>query len=257
LRDFTQQTGIAVKHLPTPETALESSSPDVDGVDVIWPGVLSEELMDLKPYLATELPSINADVVASYTVKGKLVAVPYHSDIGVLLYRKDLLRRYGYRALPRTWDELEQMAARIQDDGAQQPSARQQLQHIHTPQSIDQELAHLTRDLELTSQQQQQCRPLIEEHHDKIQALLDKNPTASRQELGPQIHAISDETHGKIHALLTDHQKELEKAMEQGEHSGGENRRSTPPAVASPEPSSSASGLRTNCSVRTTSLSPT
>jgi trehalose/maltose transport system substrate-binding protein len=126
LKDFTQQTGIGVKHLPTPETTLDqldlvrkllrqaSTSPDVDGVDVIWPGVLSEELMDLKPYLATELPSINADMVASYTVKGKLVAVPYHSDIGVLLYRKDLLRRYGYRAPPRTWDELERMAARIQ-----------------------------------------------------------------------------------------------------------------------------------------------
>jgi len=127
LKDFTQQTGIGVKHLPTPETTLdqldlvrkllrqESSSPDVDGVDVIWPGVLSEELLDLKPYLATELSSINPDVVASYTVKGKLVAAPYRSDLGVLFYRKDLLRRYGYRAPPRTWDELEQMAARIQE----------------------------------------------------------------------------------------------------------------------------------------------
>ena len=132
-------------------------------------------------------------------------------------------------------------AAVAQDNGAEQPSARQQLQHIHTPQSIDQELAHLTKDLELTSQQRQQVRPLLEEHHDKIQVLFDKNPTASRQELGPQIHAISDETHGKIHALLTDHQKELEKEMVQREHNGGENRRFTPPAVASPEPPSSPS----------------
>ena len=130
-------------------------------------------------------------------------------------------------------------AATAQDNGAQQPSARQQLQHIHTPQSIDQELAHLTKDLELTSEQQKQVRPLLEEHHDKIQALLDKNPTASRRELGPQIHAISDETHGKIHALLTDHQKELEKAMQQREHNGLENRRLTPPVTVSPEPSSS------------------
>ena len=128
-----------------------------------------------------------------------------------------------------------------QDNAAQHPSARQQLQHIHTPQSIDQELARLTKDLELTSEQQQQVRPLLEEHHDKIQALLDKNPKASRQELGPQIHAISDETHRNIHALLTDHQKELEKAMQQREHNGEENRRSDPPAAASPEPSSSAS----------------
>ncbi|WP_263355402.1 extracellular solute-binding protein [Acidicapsa acidisoli] len=127
LKDFTQETGISVKHLPTPETTLDqldlvrkllsqgSSTPDVSGVDVIWPGVLSDELMDLKPYLATELSSINADVAASYTVKGKLVAVPYHSDIGVLFYRRDLLRRYGYSAPPRTWDELEQMAVKIQN----------------------------------------------------------------------------------------------------------------------------------------------
>jgi periplasmic protein CpxP/Spy len=128
-----------------------------------------------------------------------------------------------------------------QDNGVQQPSARQQLQHIHTPQSIDQELARLTKDLELTPEQQQQVRPLLEEHHDRIQALLDKNPTASRQELAPQTHAISDETHREIHALLTDHQKELEKAMRQREHNGQENRRSAPPALASPEPSSSPS----------------
>jgi Spy/CpxP family protein refolding chaperone len=77
-------------------------------------------------------------------------------------------------------------AAVAQDNGAQQPSARQQLQHIHTPQSIDQELARLTKDLELTPQQQQQVRPLLDEHHDRIQALLDKDPTVSRQKLDPQ-----------------------------------------------------------------------
>jgi hypothetical protein len=66
----------------------------------------------------------------------------------------------------------------------------------------------------------------------------DKNPTASRQQLGQRIHAISDETHRKIHVLLTDHQKELEKAMQQRERNGGENRRSAPPPVESPQPSS-------------------
>ena len=110
-----------------------------------------------------------------------------------------------------------------QDNGAQQPSAREQLQRIHTPQSIDQELAHLTKALELTPEQQRQVQPLLEEHHDKIQALLDKNPTSARQELGPQIHAISDQTHHEIHALLTDHQRELEKTILQHGHSGGEN----------------------------------
>src|SRR3984885_8266386 len=113
-------------------------------------------------------------------------------------------------------------AGMAQDGGVQEPSARQQLQHIHTPQSIDQELARLTKDLQLTSGQQQQVRPLLQEHHDKIQALLDKNPNASRKDLDPQIHAISDETHREIHTLLTDHQKELEKAMQEREHNGQE-----------------------------------
>jgi trehalose/maltose transport system substrate-binding protein len=57
---------------------------------------------------------MNPEVVESYTVGGRVVAVPYRTDIGVLFYRKDLLRDYGYQAPPKTWDELETMAARIQ-----------------------------------------------------------------------------------------------------------------------------------------------
>lgn len=120
-----------------------------------------------------------------------------------------------------------------QHNGEEQPSARQQLQHMHAPQSIEQELARLTKDLELTPEQQHQVRSLLQDHHDKIQAVLDKNPTASRQDLAPQIHAISDETHRKIHVLLTDHQKELESAMQKREHEGTENRRTALPAGTS------------------------
>ncbi|HEY1987609.1 MAG TPA: hypothetical protein VGG85_19495 [Terracidiphilus sp.] len=128
-----------------------------------------------------------------------------------------------------------------QDNGVQQPSAREQLQRIYTPQSIDQELARLTSDLQLTPEQQQNVRPLLQQHHDKIQTLLDKNPNASRQDLGPQIHAISDETHRQIHALLTDRQKVLEKAMQQREHNGEEPRHTAPSAAEPPDPSLSIS----------------
>jgi trehalose/maltose transport system substrate-binding protein len=126
LQEFTRQTGIRVRHLPAPESGLDQlsltrellrkgdSSPDVYGIDVIWPGMLSEDLIDLKPYFAAELSSQDPDLVATYAVKGKLVAVPYHTNVGVLFYRADLLHEYGYRAPPRGWDELEKMAARIQ-----------------------------------------------------------------------------------------------------------------------------------------------
>lgn len=125
--------------------------------------------------------------------------------------------------------------AGAQNAGSQQPSVPQQLQHIYTPQSIDQELARLTKDLELTADQQQRVRPLLEEHHNKIQALLDKHPNTSRQELDPEIHAISDETHREIHALLNEHQQQLEKAMREREHKGEEPRRPAP--AAPPDPS--------------------
>jgi hypothetical protein len=127
--------------------------------------------------------------------------------------------------------------ALAQDSAVQPPSARQQLQRIHTPRSIDEELVRLTKDLELTPQQQQQVKPLLQEHHDRIQSLLDENPNASRQELGPQIHAVSDQTHREIHALLSEHQKQLETAMQRREDNGIEKRRPASPTTGSPEPS--------------------
>jgi trehalose/maltose transport system substrate-binding protein len=131
-RDFTRETGIVIQHPPVPETLFSSldppaqldllrrvsreggPSPDVLGLDVIWPGVLADDLIDLRPYFANELSSQDPELLSSYTVHGKLVAVPYHSHVGVLAYRTDLLQQYGYSHPPQTWDELERMAARIQ-----------------------------------------------------------------------------------------------------------------------------------------------
>jgi trehalose/maltose transport system substrate-binding protein len=126
LQDFTRETGIQVKRLPRPDGSLNqlalwrellqkgAATPDVCSIDVIWSGILNQYLMDLKPYFATELSSQDPVVVASYTVGDKLVAIPHHAYVGVLFYRTDLLRQYGYREPPKTWDELQMMATRIQ-----------------------------------------------------------------------------------------------------------------------------------------------
>ena len=125
-QQFTRETGIRLKLPPVPETSLSQlelsrellhkggPAPDVLGMDVIWPGILEEYLTDLRPYLAAEISSFDPNLVATYTVRGKVVAIPYHVQVGVLAYRTDLLREYGYNHPPRTWDELESMAARIQ-----------------------------------------------------------------------------------------------------------------------------------------------
>src|SRR6202522_4516441 len=126
LQEFTRETGIRVKDLSTPEdngskldlamTLLRSgaSSPDVYSVDTIWAGTMGEYLIDLQPYFASEIPSQDRDLIENYMVQGKVVAMPYNPNVEVLLYRTDLLAKYGYKTPPRTWDELEKMAARIQ-----------------------------------------------------------------------------------------------------------------------------------------------
>jgi trehalose/maltose transport system substrate-binding protein len=53
-------------------------------------------------------------LLANYSVGDKLVAIPNHAYVSILYYRPNLLRKYGYAEPPRTWDELEKMATRIQ-----------------------------------------------------------------------------------------------------------------------------------------------
>jgi len=122
---FIRETGIHLKNLPVPEATLDQlalsrklleggSGPDALGVDMIWAGVLAPDLMDLETDLAAELPLLNPQLVSSYMVDGRLVAIPYQVQVGVLEYRTDLLRAYHYDHPPRTWDEMESMAARVQ-----------------------------------------------------------------------------------------------------------------------------------------------
>lgn len=124
--DFTRETGIRVKHFPAPERVVDqltlwrkllqspSDAPDVFAIDVIWPAMMAEYSLSLNPYLKDTEQDFPA-LVANDTVNGQLVAMPYHIDTGLLFYRSDLLRAYGYKAPPATWDELEKMAARIQE----------------------------------------------------------------------------------------------------------------------------------------------
>ena len=126
LRRFESETGIRVKHLPAPETSQEQlrliqelleekDTPDVFGIDVIWSGILDGALLDLKPFFSLELSAAEPVLVSPYTVKGRVLAIPYRPHFNVLYYRTDLLTKYGYHIPPQTWSELEKMAFRIQE----------------------------------------------------------------------------------------------------------------------------------------------
>jgi len=94
----------------------KSAAVDVYQIDVIWPGDLAEHLLDLNQYGAKDVVKEDFPaIVTNNTVDGKLVGLPWFTDGGLLYYRTDLLKKYGYTAPPKTWAELEEMAKKIQD----------------------------------------------------------------------------------------------------------------------------------------------
>ena len=124
---WARKTGNRVKLVSTPNSATDrlalylqimaAQSPDIDvfQIDVVWPGLLASHLIDLGPFLPQGLKGEHFPaVVENNTVNGKLVAMPWFIDAGLLYYRKDLLDRYGAQ-VPAQWSELEATAKRIQD----------------------------------------------------------------------------------------------------------------------------------------------
>ncbi|MBZ5515762.1 MAG: ABC transporter substrate-binding protein [Acidobacteriia bacterium] len=126
IAEFTRQTGIVVKTLPYGEELAQrraqhlswlerhASTPDVYESDIIELPAIAEHMIDLAPFIGEDAKNYMPTILKNLIVGGKLVAVPNNTDVGLLFYRKDLLRKYGYSGPPRTWDELGRMAARIQ-----------------------------------------------------------------------------------------------------------------------------------------------
>lgn len=123
---WAQKTGNTVKVVSTPNDTNErlalyqqllsagASDIDVFQVDVIWPGILGTHFIDLKPYSKGAEAAHFKAIVDNNTVDGKLVAMPWFTDAGILYYRKDLLDKYGLKT-PTTWPEMADAAMKIQD----------------------------------------------------------------------------------------------------------------------------------------------
>ncbi len=126
LSEFIRDTGIQVQFLPSwgnsadqLEVTLRTldrhfPTPDVYRIDVIWPGTLHQHLLDLGPYLHNDPRQHLPELLKNDTVAGRIVSLPFYLNAGMLFYRTDLLKKYGYRQPPKSWDELKKMAARIQ-----------------------------------------------------------------------------------------------------------------------------------------------
>ncbi|MFZ4814345.1 MAG: ABC transporter substrate-binding protein [Phototrophicaceae bacterium] len=94
-----------------------SDAVDIYMIDVIWPGIVAEHMVNIYDYLAPDsvwITQHEPSLIVNNTVDGRLVAMPWYVDTGLLYYRQDLLDKYGL-TVPATWDELTTSAQTIQD----------------------------------------------------------------------------------------------------------------------------------------------
>jgi len=104
---------------------LEGQSPgfDVMMLDCIWVPEFARAgwLLDLTSRLgADELAPYFPSAVASATFDGRMWALPWNFNVGLLYYRTDLLAKYGLRP-PETFEELVEQVGRIRA-GERDPS---------------------------------------------------------------------------------------------------------------------------------------
>ncbi|ASJ01120.1 ABC transporter substrate-binding protein [Thermococcus gorgonarius] len=99
----------------------KSSDPDVFLMDVAWLGqfIASGWLEPLDSYVQKDNYDLSVFFQSVINLadkqNGKLWALPVYVDAGLLYYRTDLLQKYGYSNPPETWDQLVQMAQKIQE----------------------------------------------------------------------------------------------------------------------------------------------
>jgi trehalose/maltose transport system substrate-binding protein len=126
--EWATKTGNKLEYISRPNDASAAlqqyqqywaaKSPDVDVylVDVIWQGIAAPHAVDLKKYYKEdEIAAYFPRIIQNNTVNGRLVSIPVYTDAGLLFYRTDLLKKYGYDAPPKTWEELEAIARKIQE----------------------------------------------------------------------------------------------------------------------------------------------
>ncbi|MGL6045728.1 MAG: extracellular solute-binding protein, partial [Vogesella sp.] len=125
--EWSKKTGNDVQVVSTPNDSNErlalyqqilgsgSDKIDVFQIDVVWPGILANHLLDLKPYTNGAEKQHFAGIISNNTIGGRLLAMPWFTDAGVLYYRKDLLEKHK-QPVPKTWEELTASAKKIQPD---------------------------------------------------------------------------------------------------------------------------------------------
>ena len=119
-------------------------------------------------------------------------------------------------------------AAQAQDSAPPPAPDQSQQGRGHGRMDPDTQLQHMTQQLDLTADQQSQIKPLLVERQQKLEALRDDQST-SQDDRRAKARTISQETHSKIEAILTDQQKQKFAAMQEHMRRGGGPNQGPPP----------------------------
>src|SRR5918998_327527 len=128
---FNKQSDFKIKHREMPadtgqyfdklRTQFQAGGGDIDIIvgDVIWPAQFAVNgwVSDLTDRFKDSDQFLPGPMQAS-TYEGKIYAVPWYTDAGLLYSRVDLLEKAGFSGPPQTWEELQEMANKVmQDEG--------------------------------------------------------------------------------------------------------------------------------------------
>lgn len=128
-----------------------------------------------------------------------------------------------------------------QDNGAQtnppQTSGDQQPGQFHRGHRMnpDRQLAHLTKALDLSADQQAQIKPILQDRQQQMQALW-QDQSLSRQDRHAKAQAIQQDSRTKLEAALNDQQKQKFEEMRAKMQARREQRMGGQAPSAAPQP---------------------
>jgi trehalose/maltose transport system substrate-binding protein len=127
IKPWEEKTGVKVEILNVPNNgteilaimqqnlAAQNADIDINAMDVVWQGMLERYAVDLKEHFTpAEIAKYTPTTIGLNTIKDRLIAVPFYGDLGLFYSRTDLLEKYGYKAPPKTWAEVKEMAEKVQ-----------------------------------------------------------------------------------------------------------------------------------------------
>jgi periplasmic protein CpxP/Spy len=129
-------------------------------------------------------------------------------------------------------------SAALAQDNSAPPQQDNQNMHGHRGMDPDMQLKHMTKQLDLSADQQSQIKPILESRQQQMQTLW-QDQSLSREDRHTKMQSIQQDTSSKIEAVLNDTQKqkfEADQARMRERRMDHQQGNQAPPDSAPPQP---------------------